>query len=275
MEPGANIVFAGDDVEKGDIIAEGGTIVSPAAVGLFASAGISSVPVFKRPVAAILNTGTELCEPGNPLPYGKIYNSSVFSLIGTVRQFGLEAYNAGVVRDDPDEIARAIEEHLEKSDVVITTGGASVGDYDFSITSAQKLGAKTLFWKSNVKPGGSLIASVLRGKLILSLSGNPGAAIIALLCMALPFLKRLSGQRDYLPREADLTLGADFDKPTGEKARLVRGKLEIEGGRALFIPAENQGSATLSSFMRTELIAEIPPHTPAMKKGAVIRGYLL
>ena len=274
-KPDSNIVYAGEDVRQNDIIARRGTIVSPAAAGLFASAGHTAVPVFKRPVVAILNTGTELCEPGNPLPFGKIYNSSVFSLMGTIRQLGLDAYNAGVVRDDPDEIARVIDNNLAKSDVVITTGGASVGEYDFSVTSAQRLGANTLFWKSNVQPGGALVVSELRGKLILGLSGNPGAALISLLCMASPFLKRLSGQCDYELKTVEAALVQGFKKSSGEKARLLRGSLELKDGRALFVPRGEQGGGVLSSFMGAELIVEIPPNTPPLPKGSVVRGYLV
>ena len=274
-KPDSNIVYAGEDVEQNAVIAKRGTIVSPAAAGLFASAGHTAVPVYKRPVVAILNTGTELCEPGEPLPFGKIYNSSVFSLMGTVRGLGLDAYNAGVVRDDPDEIARVIEENLAKTDMIITTGGASVGDYDFSVTSAQRLGAKTLFWKSSVQPGGALVVSELGGKLILGLSGNPGAAMISLLCMASPFIKRLSGQCDYELKTVKVALAQDFKKSSGEKARLLRGTLELSDGKALFVPRGEQGGGVLSSFMTTELIVEIPPNSPPLPKGTVVRGYLI
>ena len=270
-----NIVYAGEDVKANAVIAERGEIISPAAAGLFASAGLVTVSVYKKPVAAVLNTGTELCEPGNPLPFGKIYNSSVFSLIGTLRRLGIDAYNAGVVSDDPDEIARVIGENLKKCDVVITTGGASVGEYDFSVTSAQRLDANTLFWKANVKPGGALVVSELGGKLILGLSGNPGAALISLLCIASPFLKRLSGQSDFELKTVEVTLAEDFKKPTGSKARLVRGSLEITDSRAFFVPRGEQGGGVLSSFMSTGIIAEIPPNSPPLSKGAVVRGYLI
>ena len=275
VKPDSNIVYTGEDIKLGAVIATRGTVITPAAAGLFASAGHVTVPVYKRPVVAVLNTGSELCEPGNPLPFGKIYNSSVFSLMGTLKKLGLEAYNAGVVRDDPDEIAAVIKENLEKSDLVITTGGASVGDYDFSVTSAQRLGAKTLFWKVNTKPGGALVVSELHGKLILGLSGNPGAAMMSLLCMASPFLKRLSGQADYALREVEVALAKNFKKPTGAKARLIRGTLELAGGKALFTPRGDQGGGVLSSFMTTEIIAEIPPDSPPLPAGTVVKGYLV
>jgi len=273
--PDTNIVYAGEDVKKGAVIAKRGTIVTPAAAGLFASAGFTSVPVYKKPVAAVINTGTELCEPGNPLPFGKIYNSSVFSLIGTLKQLGLDAYNAGVVADNPDEIAAVIEKNLKTCDVLITTGGASVGDYDFSVTSAQRLGANTLFWKVNTQPGGALVVSELNGKLILGLSGNPGAAMMSLLCMASPFLRRLTGQADFELKTVEVELAADFKKPTGDKARLLRGTMELSGGRALFLPRGEQGGGVLSSFMTTELIAEIPPNSPPLPAGSVIKGFLV
>lgn len=275
VKPSENMIYAGEDIEKGAVLAHRGTVITPVTVGLLASAGISAIPAYKKPVAAVLNTGTELCEPGNPLPFGKIYNSSVFSLMGTLKQMGLDAYNAGVVRDDPDEIARTIEENLAKCDVLVTTGGASVGDYDFSVKSAQRLGAKVLFWKSNIKPGGSLVASELNGKLILGLSGNPAAALLALHCIASPFLKRLAGFRDYMPQLIDVALSEDIKKKTGDKAQLLRGTLEFRDGLALFAPYEKQGGSVLSSFVSSGIIVELPPHTPPLPKGSVVKGYIV
>ncbi|MDR1328245.1 MAG: molybdopterin molybdotransferase MoeA, partial [Oscillospiraceae bacterium] len=191
VAPGDDVVYAGDDVKAGSTAALRGSVIFPADVGLFASLGMTEVPVFRRPRAAVLNTGSELVEPGSPLPYGKIYNSSVFTLIGALAGLGIDAYNAGVARDDPDEIAAAVAKNLPLCDIMITTGGASVGDYDFALGSAGVLGAQTLFWKTKIKPGGAMLASRVDDKLLLSLSGNPGSALIGLLHIAAPFLRRL------------------------------------------------------------------------------------
>jgi molybdopterin molybdotransferase len=213
-----------------------------------------------------------LCEPGNPLPPAKIYNSSVFTLSGYLREAGVDAWNAGVARDDPDEIAARISTALAQSDVVITTGGASVGDYDCAIRASEALGAELLFWKTKMKPGGAVVASVLDGKLILALSGNPGAAVMYLLRVAMPFMKRLCGRRECFPRTLDVYLKEPFPKASTH-TRLLRGNLEIENGTAYFVERGGQGGGQISSLAGCDLIAEIAAGSPALPAGTLVRAY--
>jgi molybdopterin molybdotransferase len=275
VAPGSDVVYAGDDVKKGDIAARRGDIISPAAVGLFASVGRTEVSVFRRPRAAVLNTGSELVEPGNPLPYGKIYNSSVFTLIGALWELGIDACNAGVARDDPDEIAAAIERNLPLCDVMITTGGASVGDYDFALGSAERLGAETLFWKTKIKPGGAMLASRVGDKLLLSLSGNPGSALMALLHIASPFLRRLTGMKDIHPEPISVRLKTPFGHKRSARTRLLRGRLEVADGEAYFAEYGEQGGGALSSFNHCDLLGEIPENAPPLPAGTLIRAWML
>jgi molybdopterin molybdotransferase len=152
VKPNSDIVYAGDDVKAGAIIAGKGTLLSAPHLGILAGQGIADVAVYKKPVIYILNTGSELTEVGTPLKPAMIYNSNVYTLSGYLRDMGAEPYNAGIVEDDPDAIASRINAALEASDMVITTGGASVGDYDWAVTSASLLGAEILFWKVSMKP---------------------------------------------------------------------------------------------------------------------------
>lgn len=275
VRAGESIIYAGSDFKRGELLCRRGVPLTPVAVGQLVSAGFSELPVYKRPVAAVINTGTELCEPGSALSEGKIYSSSVFSLIGTLKRLGLNAYNAGVVRDNPEEIAGAIEKNLAKCDVLITTGGASVGDYDFSVTSARRLGAKTLFWRSSANPGGAIVASELRGKLILGLSGNPGAALTGLLSVASPFLKRLCGLSDFYPKAVRVALSEAFTLPAGKNTRLLRGRLAVCDGQAVFVPNKRHGGEAAVGFTDAELIVEIPAGSPPLKKGDIVSGYLV
>lgn len=192
--PGGGVARAGARVKPGAAAAHAGDVISPETAGLLASLGLTGAEVFRRPAAAIINTGSELVEPGAPLPPAKIYSSSAVMIIGMLRELGVDGYNAGIVRDSPDEIASAISEHASRCDVVITTGGASSGDYDFALDAARRLGAKALFWKTGAMPGGAMLASDYGGKLILALSGSPGAAALGLTRIAAPFLLRLTGR---------------------------------------------------------------------------------
>jgi molybdopterin molybdotransferase len=194
---GDGVAYAGSRVWRGGAAARAGDVISPETAGLLASIGLTTAEVFRRPVAAIINTGSELSQPGQPLPPAKIYSSGAVTLIGRLGELGVDGYNAGIVRDDPGEIASAIMEHLPRCDVVITTGGASSGDYDFARCAARRLGANALFWKLDVMPGGAMLASEYGGKLVLALSGSPGAAVLGLTRIAAPFLLRLTGRAEY------------------------------------------------------------------------------
>lgn len=268
-----NIVLKGEDVAEGELIARSGTTITPADAGLFASVGMTHVPVYRRPVAAIINTGTELVEAGQPLPFGKIYSSSVYTLIGALNRLGLDGYNAGVVHDDPDDIAALLEKTLPDCDVLITTGGASVGDYDFGVAAAEHLGAVPLFWKTLIQPGGAVVASDYNGKLVLALSGNPSSALMTLLYIASPFLKRLTGAEDIMPKPVMVRLRETFEKTGGEKLRIARGRLEIIDGEAFFSPQGGQGSSVLSSFAFSDMLAELPPCDEPLPAGTLVRAF--
>lgn len=272
LAAGENLVRAGEDVAIGEVVARCGDALSPASVALFASLGRSEVTVFRRPRVAVINTGSELVEPGNALPHGKIYNSGMYSLLGALAELGIDGYDAGIVRDDPDAIAAALESALPQCDALITTGGASVGDYDFSVEAAQRLGAEVLFWKAKMKPGGAMVASHVGGKLILALSGNPGAALIGLLYIAKPFLLRLAGRRDVEPKAITVRLREPY-ATASPRTRLLRGSLEIVDGTAYFVQRGAQGGSALANLAYCNLLAEIPAGSPPLDAGALIQAY--
>ena len=203
---------AGEDILVGAPIAGKGEVITPPHVGMFAGQGICDVAVFARPRVAILNTGTELMESGQRLLPGKIYNSNGYTLSGYLADAGVLPYNAGTVEDDAELIASRIDQLLNDYDMVVTTGGASVGDYDWAVRSAQLLGAEVLFWKCAMKPGGSMMAAVKGGKLILGLSGNPGAAVMGLLKVGMPFVRKLTGRSKTLPEEFDALMAEPYKR---------------------------------------------------------------
>lgn len=274
IAPNTDVVRAGDDIKVGTLIAPRGTVVSAPLAGVLAGQGIAAVNVYKKPVIAIINTGTELLEVGTPLRPAMIYNSNVYTLSGYLQELGAATRNAGVVEDDPDAIAGKIGAALQNADMVITTGGASVGDYDWAVGSAQRLGADVLFWKINMKPGGAIMAAVRDGKVILGLSGNPGAAILGLLRIALPYISKLCGRTDLYPTVVEVLLKEPLTKPS-PKLRLIRGRLEIQGGAAYFEENEGQGNGAVSSLVGCDLLGEIPAGSPPLPAGTKIKAYRL
>jgi len=272
VTPNSDVVYAGEDVMSGTQIAKRGDVITPPLMGLLASIGLNRIKVYCPPRAAIINTGMELVEPGIPLPSAKIYNSNVFTLTGYLREQGMDAYNAGVVDDDPDAIAQRIKEALAVSDIVITTGGAAAGDYDFAIRAAELAGAEMLFWKAQMKPGGAAVASVLDDKLILSLSGSPGGAVMFLLRCAMPYLRKLCGRTDCFPEPVEVYLKSPCKKRS-ERLRLLRGQLEIIRGKAYFSEYGTQSGGGISSFAVADLIAEIPADAGPLPAGTLIKAW--
>ena len=166
FRPDTNIIHAGEDVKAGALTAAAKTMVTPALAGLFASLGIPRLHVYTIPKAALISTGNELVEVSKPLSLGKIHNSSLYTLGGYIKQAGASLVHTALARDDDEAIAASIKTAVSKADIVITTGGVSVGDYDRVRAALESLGAEILFWRLAIKPGAALIAALLELSLI-------------------------------------------------------------------------------------------------------------
>lgn len=274
VSPNTDIVPEGEDIMQGDTVALRGDVITPALAGVFAGQGIAEVEVYKRPCAALLCTGSELLQPGEAAQEYKIYNSNSACVGAYLSRLGLEVYDAGIVPDETQAIAQRICALLPDNDVIVTTGGACLGDYDYAATAFDAIGAEILFHKVDIKPGSALLAAVKDGKLILSLSGNPGAALVGLCAVAAPALRKLCAQRETDNKSCRLVLKERFKK-SSPRRRFVRGYLDIENGTAYFVPNEGQGNGVLSSFVRCDMLAEIPEGSPPLGAGEMINAFYL
>lgn len=271
LVPG-NIVRAGEDTPAGEVAAVRGTVVNSGMLGVLAGQGYSEVSVWEKPRIAVLSTGSELTGPGVPLPPGKVYNTNFYTLGGMLRDAGADPADAGTVPDDPAAIASRIRQCCEMSDMVLVTGGASAGDYDFTRTALEMAGAVLLFHRVSCRPGGAMLAGTVHDKLALCLSGNPGAAAAGLLRVGIPYIRKLCGRRDVAPERLLLSLRRPYEKPSPH-TRLVWGCLLIEEGRAFFDPCAVQGSSGISSLAQCGLLAEIPGGAPPLPAGTLIHAY--
>ena len=274
IAPNTDIVYAGTDVKPGSILAPRGTLINAPIISTLANQGFAGVDVYMRPAITVISTGSELCEAGEPLRPAAIYNSNVHSLSAYLSGVGAVPVNNGSVPDEPEIIADMIGRALESSDMVITTGGASVGDYDWAVTSAQIMGAEVLFWKIQMRPGGAMMVAVKDGKVILGLSGNPAAAVLGLLRIAMPYIKKLCGRTDCFYPEIRVALREPYKK-SSPKLRVLRGRLEIIDSHAFFAESGGQGSEDMSSFAGCDILGEIPMGSPPLPAGTVIKAYRL
>ena len=223
---GQNVIVKGEDIQPQTLLVGKGTRLESGHLGLLASQGIDRLPVFRRPGAVLIPTGTELFEPGQTCSSYGIYNSSSFMLSAVMKKLGLDVCRRNIVPDDVQVVAAAVRSALESyAQVVFTTGGASVGDFDYAAKTAGQLGAEPLFWKVNMKPGGALMVSTWQNKLLVNLSGNPAAAMMSLLVILRPWLERLCGMT-CAEEELALPVWSPMPKTCSVK-RLLRGLRDI------------------------------------------------
>lgn len=269
---GENIVPAGEDVAQGEFIAARGTVISPPILGLMAALGIGEVPVFKRPRIAIISTGDELLDISEALKPGMIRNSNSYTLAAYCKEAGAEPIILASVKDRAEEIGAQIEQGLAAADMVITTGGVSVGDYDVVGEAIDSIGAETLYWKIEIKPGSPNLGAVKNGKVILALSGNPAAALVIFHLLGIRYIKKLAGRSHYLPECCEVILKSNFRK-LSPRRRFLRGKLVIENGTSYMQITGAQGNGVLRSMIDCDLLAEIPAGSGPQPAGTKLNAY--
>ena len=267
-----NIVPAGEDVAAGSLLAQAGAVLDPGLTGVLAGQGLDRATVFRRPSAAVVSTGSELAPQGSPLAPGQIYGTNLYTIGGLLAGMGCTVRDGGTLADDPDALARTLAELTGRYDLVVTTGGASVGDYDYTQRAIEAAGGEVLFHKLAFKPGGAMLAGVLNGTVVLGLSGSPGAAAVGLLAVARPYVLKLCGRPGALPAPAILPLKTPLKKASPQ-TRYLRGRLVLEEGRALFEENPGRGNGSAFSLIHCELLAEIPALSPPLAAGTPVTVY--
>jgi molybdopterin molybdotransferase len=244
---GANVRHAGEDIRPGQVVLAAGTPIGPADVGLLASVGRATVLVHRRPQVAILSTGTELVEVDEPPGPGQVVNSNAYALAAAVRDAGGEPVVLPLVGDRPEDIGAALADALRTADVVLSSGGVSVGDLDFVKGALEGLGVERVFWRVAQKPGKPLLFCRSGRRLVFGLPGNPVSALVCFYVYVWPVLRRMQGHRQiHLPMvRATLARGVRTASALTEFVR-VRLTESPEGWVADPLPA--QGSHVLSAL---------------------------
>lgn len=240
IKPGANVRPEGQDVTVGQRILERGTVLRPQEMGLVASVGKAAVSVFKPLKVAIFSSGDELVEPGNELKPGQIYNSNRYTLAGLLRAWGMDVIDCGVCKDTPQAAEAMLKTASEQGDVVVSSGGVSVGEEDHIKAAVTSLGSID-FWKINIKPGKPVAFGELQGVPFVGLPGNPSSVFVTALLLLRPFLLAANGHANPLVTPVKITSG--FARKCVKRQEYLRAKLE----QGVLKPHPNQSSGMLSS----------------------------
>jgi molybdopterin molybdotransferase len=274
FKKGDNISFEGEDAKKGSILAKRGTYINPGISALLATFGYSKVPVAKKPVVGVLTTGSELLEVSEQLTPGKIRNSNAYMILSQIERAGGDIKYFGKLNDDFDSCFMAVKNALSEVDMLITTGGVSVGDYDYLPAIYDKLGASVLFNKVAMRPGSVTTVAQLNGKLLFGLSGNPSACYVGFELFVRPVIRMsLFNDQPHLKRES-AWLGEDFAKPN-PFTRFIRGTLSYDKGKLIVSPSGFNKSGAVSSLARADVFIVLPGGTRGYQKGMVVDVLLL
>jgi molybdopterin molybdotransferase len=250
LSPGQNIRPQGQETRVGDTVLAAGTRLGPVELGLSASLGLAELKVVRRVRVAVLSTGDELVEPGQPLGPGQIYNSNRVLLCSWLKRLECEVIDAGILPDDLEK-TRAALGALHDVDLILSTGGVSVGEADFLGHALREEGELAL-WKLAIKPGKPLTFGHFRGVPVIGLPGNPASTLVTFALLARPYLLRRQGVSEVQPLQFKVPAGFVWSKP-GNRREYLRGRLEQ--GRAVFY--RNQSSGVLRSAAWADGLIEV------------------
>jgi molybdopterin molybdotransferase len=266
---GRHIRRAGQDFAKGDLLLPPGRRITARDVGLAAAANYPWLTVHRRPRVAILATGDEIAMPGEPIPSGGIVSSNSHALAALVRASGGDPMVLPVASDDSSAIG-AVADSLTGTDILVTTGGASVGDHDLIIASLQARGMTLDFWQIAMRPGKPLLFGQLGATPVLGLPGNPVSAMVCAILFLLPALSRLSGLPATAPPVSTALLGAAV-KANDKRADHLRASVSTdETGRLVVLPFAVQDSAMLRRLALADALILRPPFAPPLEEGAEV-----
>src|SRR5699024_9071169 len=274
MDPEQNIIQEGSEVAEGDKLIEQGTKINPGVKAVLATFGYRQVKVAKKPVVGVIATGTELLDIDEELQPGKIRNSNAYMITSQVNRAGGDYKYYGKIEDEFKASYETIKQALEEVDILITTGGVSVGDFDLMPAIYEKLGADVLFNKVAMRPGSVTTVATSGGKILYGLSGNPSACYVGFELFVRPVLHAALYNQNAFLRRVKATLADDFPKPN-PFTRFVRSYLTYENGKVYANLAGMDKSNVVTSLAHTTCLMILPGGTRGFKVGDDVEVVLL
>jgi molybdopterin molybdotransferase len=270
---GDNIRYSGEDVKAGDLVISKGKIAGPAEVGMLASLGRSFIKVYQKPLVAIIATGDEIADIDEDTSGDKIISSNSYSINAQVRECGALPLQTGIAKDREKSLMAAFRAAL-RADVIISSGGVSVGDYDFVKDVMAQMGTNIEFWQVAQRPGKPLAFGTMEGKLVFGLPGNPVSSMITFEEYVRPALLKMMGHQDIFRRTIKATLMEDIKKKSGLK-HFIRAQVRKEGEGFTVSTTGEQGSGILKSMVLANGIIVLPEDMTSVKKGEEVSVQLI
>lgn len=270
---GANIRPQGEDVKKGECIIGKGTRMRPSEAGMLAILAKSFVFVYQRPRVAILSTGDELADLDEPYSEEKIINSNSYGIAAAVQEAGGIPLLLGIARDTPAALKEKIAQGLN-ADMLVLSGGVSMGDYDYTKAVFRELGAEMNFWKLAIRPGQPLAFGKIQNKLAFGLPGNPVSSMVTFEQLVRPALLKMSGCRSYGRPVVQAVFQETFSKRT-DRRHFLRGMLTREDGIFKVRTTGDQGSGILTSMVRANCLIDVPVAVERLNPGDHVAVQLL
>ncbi|MCX6312925.1 MAG: molybdopterin molybdotransferase MoeA [Bacteroidetes bacterium] len=270
IKKGMNIRLQGSQTLKGNLALKAGSKITPGAAGFLAGIGCDKIKVFRKPSVCIITTGKELNKPGQTLEPGKVFECNSYSINAALSELNIKPKNILSVDDDEIEISQAIENNLSACDVMILSGGVSVGDYDFVHTALEKCGVQKVFHKVKQKPGKPIYFGKYKNTLIFGLPGNPSALLTCYYEYIAPVLKTMMGFQIKNETKLQFPLAADFSKKEG-LTFFLKGKLSEHE----VAPLQGQESYQMNSFAFADCIIQLEENKTEFRKGDLVEVHLL
>ncbi len=268
-EPGTNVRPRGGDVGAGEVVCPAGARLGPGQLGALAAAGLAELSCARRPRVAVLTTGTELRPPGEPLGPGEVYEANGLMLAAALASAGASVERLPAVEDDLDAHRAAIARGLD-ADVLVTSGGVSVGRHDLVRPVLAELGAEEVFWRVAVKPGKPISFSVRGSTLVFGLPGNPVSALVGFELFVRPAVLALQGAADPLPRFEPGRLARAVRRSPG-RDELVRARSVAGDGEVTVEPLDGQESHMIASAARADVLVLVPRGDGELAAGTSVR----
>ncbi|MCG3165351.1 MAG: Molybdopterin molybdenumtransferase [Bacteroidia bacterium] len=270
LKQGSNVRKKGEQIKKRKIALTKGSALTAGAIGYLAAMGITSVKVISKPKVAVITTGSELIEPGNKLKVGQIFESNSFALEAALHSVHITAVKSFSASDNEQKIYNTLKRCIHNYDLVLITGGISVGDYDFVGKTLKKLGVKNIFYKIKQKPGKPLFFGKSGKTIVFALPGNPAAVLSCFYEYVFPAIQIMQGRKDPFLKRVQLPITKDYAKKKG-LSFFLKGKISGE----TVIPLEGQESFVLSSFAIADCLIYLPEEFENIKAGELVEVHLL